>query len=96
MTRPREGRRRSTSGRRRIGVAVSDAGGVLASPRTTSSAPATAADHRRIAELVAEEEAERVVVGLPLSLDGSIGPAARRCWTRSRSWLPCSGAGRDL
>ena len=26
---------------------------------------------------MAEEEAERVVVGLPLSLDGSLGPAAR-------------------
>jgi putative Holliday junction resolvase len=34
-------------------------------------------DHRRIARLVEEEEAEVVVVGLPLSLDGSRGPAAR-------------------
>jgi putative Holliday junction resolvase len=34
-------------------------------------------DHRRLAELVAEEEAERVVVGLPLSLDGSMGRAAQ-------------------
>ena len=65
-------------GTRRIGVAASDPGGVLASPRTTlerSGDPAL--DHRRIAELVAEEEATTVVVGLPLSLDGSIGPAAR-------------------
>jgi len=35
-------------------------------------------DHRRIADLVAEVEAECVVVGLPLSLDGSIGPAAEK------------------
>jgi len=65
-------------GTRRIGVAASDPGGVLASPRSTlerSGDPAL--DHRRIAELVAEEEATTVVVGLPLSLDGSIGPAAR-------------------
>ena len=34
-------------------------------------------DHARIAELVAEAGAEIVVVGLPLSLDGSVGPAAR-------------------
>src|SRR5262249_10902235 len=36
-----------------------------------------AEDHRRIKALVVEEEAELVVVGLPLSLDGSLGPAAR-------------------
>jgi putative Holliday junction resolvase len=35
------------------------------------------ADRRRLAELVGELEAVQVVVGLPLSLDGSRGPAAR-------------------
>ena len=65
-------------GTRRIGVAASDPGGVLASPRTTLERSGDLAlDHRRIAALVAEEEATTVVVGLPLSLDGSIGPAAR-------------------
>jgi putative Holliday junction resolvase len=34
-------------------------------------------DHRRIAALVAEHGARCVVVGLPISLDGSYGPAAR-------------------
>ena len=65
-------------GSKRIGVAVSDRSGTLASPlavlqRTTSHAE----DHRRIAALVMEEEAVRVIVGLPLSLDGSIGRAAQ-------------------
>ena len=65
-------------GTRRIGVAASDPGRVLASPRTTLERSGDLAlDHRRIAALVAEEEATTVVVGLPLSLDGSIGPAAR-------------------
>lgn len=64
-------------GSRRIGVAVSDAGGVLATPRTTLDRSGDRArDHRRIAALVAEEEAAVVVVGLPRSLDGGIGPAA--------------------
>jgi putative Holliday junction resolvase len=64
-------------GSRRIGVAVSDAGGVLASPLTTISRTGdTAALHRRLAALIAEEAAEIVVVGLPRSLDGSEGPAA--------------------
>lgn len=34
--------------------------------------------HRTIAEHVAEHGADVLVVGLPLSLDGSIGPAAQR------------------
>lgn len=64
-------------GSKRIGIAVSDAGGVLATPRTTVERSGDRArDHRRIAELVAEEEAGTVVVGLPLSLDGKTGPAA--------------------
>lgn len=64
-------------GTKRIGVAASDAGGVLASPRTTVERSGDRArDHRRIAELVVEEEAGIVVVGLPRSLDGSRGPAA--------------------
>lgn len=35
------------------------------------------ADHERVAEIVAEAGAEMVLVGLPLSLDGGKGPAAR-------------------
>ena len=65
-------------GSRRIGVAVSDPGGILASPYTTvERSAAVADDHRRLALLVDETGAERVIVGLPLSLDGSHGPAAR-------------------
>lgn len=64
-------------GTKRIGVAASDAGGVLASPRTTVERSGDRRrDHVRIAALVAEEEAGIVVVGLPRSLDGSNGPAA--------------------
>jgi len=64
-------------GSRRIGVAVSDAGGVLATPHgVIERSGDEAADHRRIVELAAELGAERIVVGLPLSLDGSVGRAA--------------------
>ena len=64
-------------GSRRIGVATCDAGGTLASPRTVLDRTGDVGrDHVRIAALVAEEEAELVLVGLPLSLDGSDGPAA--------------------
>lgn len=65
-------------GSRRIGVAVSDATGTLASPHAVVERSGdTAADHRRLADLVAELGAERVVVGLPLSMSGEYGPAAR-------------------
>src|SRR5206468_1785183 len=63
---------------RRIGVAVSDPGGVLASPlATVERGRRHADDHRRIAELVADEDGVALVIGLPLSLDGSRGRAAR-------------------
>lgn len=64
-------------GSRRIGLATSDRGGRLASPYATLQRTRDAAAlHRRLAAIVAEEEVEVVVVGLPLSLDGSHGPAA--------------------
>jgi putative Holliday junction resolvase len=65
-------------GSRRIGVAVSDLTGTIASPHSVlERARHRAADYAAIAAVVAELGAERVVVGLPLSLDGSMGPAAR-------------------
>ena len=63
-------------GSRRIGVALSS--GTLATPyEVIARSGDRRRDHRAIADLVAEAEAEVVVVGLPLSLDGSMGPAAR-------------------
>jgi putative holliday junction resolvase len=65
-------------GTKRIGVAVSDRSGTIASPLTVVMRSGDVArDHQRIRDLVVEEEAERVIVGLPLSLDGGMGPAAR-------------------
>ena len=64
-------------GGRRIGVAVSDAEGRVASPiEVLERSGSRAEDHRRLGRLAAEWEAEVIVVGLPLSLDGSTGPAA--------------------
>ena len=66
-------------GSKRIGVAVSDRSGTIATPLTVvARSGSVAQDHQRLRALVADEEAERVVVGLPLSLDGRVGPAARR------------------
>lgn len=58
----------------RIGVARSDPSGFLATPLETVRRGK--GDLRRIARLVAEEEAVEVIVGLPRSLSGGEGPAA--------------------
>ena len=66
-------------GSRRIGVALSDSAGTMALPyEVVERSGDRRRDHRRLAALVAEAEAEVVVVGVPYSLDGSIGPTARR------------------
>ncbi|MDQ4069285.1 MAG: Holliday junction resolvase RuvX [Actinomycetota bacterium] len=65
-------------GTRRIGVAVSDAGGIMATPYTVIERSGdVAADRARVADVVEEVGAGLVVVGLPLSMDGRKGPAAR-------------------
>lgn len=65
-------------GARRIGLAVTDPSGVLASPHATLERAADrAADHRAILAAAVEVEATRIVVGLPRSLDGTLGRAAR-------------------
>ena len=64
-------------GTKRIGVAVSDRSGTIAGPLTVLERTGDEGrDHARILELVIEEEAELLVVGLPLSMDGSRGRAA--------------------
>ena len=63
-------------GSKRVGVAFSS--GVLATPyEVIERGRDHAADHARVAALVEECGAEIVVVGMPFSLDGSKGPAAR-------------------
>ena len=65
-------------GSRRIGLAASDASRVLASPvRVLSRAAEVGADHEAIVAEAQGLNADRIVVGLPLSLDGRQGPAAK-------------------
>lgn len=72
-------------GTKRIGVAVSDRSGTIASPLTViHRAKRREEDHRRIAAIVAEEEAEILVVGMPLHMSGAVGPSARSAATEAR------------
>lgn len=65
-------------GSKRIGIATSDRSGTIATPYTVLlRCGSMGGDHRNIAKMVVEEEAEAVVVGLPLNMDGSEGKAAQ-------------------
>jgi putative Holliday junction resolvase len=68
-------------GSARCGCAVSDPTGVLATPLQSIHAPDSRRGRARLRELVAELEAERIVVGLPLSLNG--GDSAQTAETRT-------------
>ena len=64
-------------GEKRIGVAISDSDGRVATPyETVNRSGSRDQDHRLIGAIVEEVEAEILVVGLPLSLDGAEGKAA--------------------
>lgn len=65
-------------GERRIGVAVSDPSGLIAQPLLVIDRRGARADLARIAALVAEQSADRIVVGYPLTLGGTSGVQAQR------------------
>lgn len=63
-------------GERRIGVAVSDPSGRVATPLKVLDAGRLARDPRPLLLLIRDYEAEEIVVGLPLTLAGTEGPQA--------------------
>ena len=64
-------------GTRRLGVAVSDPTGTVASPLATVPRRTPAEDAAALLALAAAHQATTVVAGLPVALDGREGPAAR-------------------
>jgi len=65
-------------GDRRIGVALSDPQGILASPLTIIERSDEQAGIKAIVDIVTQKEVGRIIVGLPLSMDGSIGEQAKK------------------
>ena len=68
-------------GRARTGVAVSDPTGELARPLGVVERARSEEGLGRLADIVAEEEAELVVVGMPLTLKGERGEQAQETET---------------
>lgn len=65
-------------GDRRIGVAVCDPTGTLATPHGVIERRSKQEDFEAIGRLAEELGAEKIVVGLPRSLGGELGPQAKR------------------
>lgn len=65
-------------GDKRIGIALSDEGAVIASPMETLPRQGNRKDIARLLEIAGREDVGVILVGLPLSLDGSEGPQAKK------------------
>ncbi len=65
-------------GERRIGVAISTPEGGLAIPLRIIDAQDENTAARAIVELARSERASLVIIGHPISMDGTVGPQARK------------------
>ena len=65
-------------GEKRIGVAISDPGGILASPFTIIDRRDERQDIEAIINLINQHQVKQIVVGLPRSMNGSIGKQAEK------------------
>lgn len=65
-------------GSKYIGIAVSDEAGLIASPRESLRRTNLEKDIGHLTSLAREEDFGEIVVGMPLSLDGSEGPQAKK------------------
>lgn len=72
-------------GSKRIGLAVSDFSGTIASPLLVlERSRSKQHDLQELARIARDEEAEVIVVGLPLNMDGSEGKAAKTAIAEAR------------
>ncbi|MBN1368205.1 MAG: Holliday junction resolvase RuvX [Dehalococcoidales bacterium] len=65
-------------GDRRIGVALSDPLGILASPLTVMERTNETADVEKIVGFINQHQVKEVIIGLPLSLSGVVGEQAEK------------------
>jgi putative holliday junction resolvase len=80
-------------GSRRIGLALSDPGRHIASPHSVlQRAKQQVDDHHAIVATARENEAVAIVVGLPISLSGDLGPAARAALEETEALRVVAGA----
>ncbi len=83
-------------GERRIGVAISTPEGGLAIPYRIIEAQDEHADAQAIADLARSEHASLVIIGHPISMDGTVGPQARRIEAFAKTLQETSGLRVEL
>ncbi len=64
-------------GKRRLGIAAADSSGIIVYPAGVIQRRSLKRDLATLSERLRELDAGRVIVGLPLNMDGTAGPAAR-------------------
>ncbi|HSI36265.1 MAG: Holliday junction resolvase RuvX [Phycisphaerae bacterium] len=64
-------------GTRRVGLALSDEGGRFATPLDVLQVASPAHAREQILKVIGREGPERLVVGVPINMDGTVGPAVR-------------------
>jgi putative Holliday junction resolvase len=84
-------------GARRIGLALSDPTRTVASPHAVIARDREPGDdHRAIVAAARDEGADTIVVGLPLSLSGRTGPAARAALAEVEALRAVAGPGIEV
>ncbi len=83
-------------GERRIGVAISTPEGGLAIPLRIIDAQDENAAARAIVELARSESASLVIIGHPISMDGTVGPQARKIEVFAKTLQETSGLQVEL
>ena len=66
-------------GTKRIGVAMSDALGIIAQPNCVIMRTSDEIAIQKIKEICIANNAKKIVVGLPKNMNGTIGPQAENC-----------------
>lgn len=72
-------------GARRVGLALSDEGGRFATPYDVLQVTSRQEAEEKVLQVIEKEDVRRLVVGLPLNMDSSLGPAAHNAITWGNS-----------
>lgn len=83
-------------GARRIGIALSDEQGIHAFPQGALERAGARRDLERLRALIEEKGVERVVVGLPIHMDGRRGPEARAAEAFAASLAETAGVAVEM
>ena len=83
-------------GGKRIGIAISDSAGEFAFPNGCLERSVHARDLAALRDLIAERGVTRVVMGLPLHMDGRSGPEAKAASAFARDLAEATGLEVDM